>query len=261
MKILVSLVTLASATLASAGSLHDIDVILETVDGRIVTNRVADGGEVVPERVFDADTIQFFNQIATDDPGFNAAPGGLPPFEVMSLDLVAPLKVWDGAAFVNVTPFHFLEVEFNNQDALSPPMDGQETTGPLMNATEFGDIHNHADHFLIVEQEPGIYLGSFRFSAETVEDSEPFYFVYRWEPSSGDVPAAEAEQQVAIQWVRDNLLADPCPTDLDGDGVIGSADLGALLAAWGGPDADLDGDGVTASGDLGVLLAAWGPCE
>jgi len=50
------------------------------------------------------------------------------------------------------------------------------------------------------------------------------------------------------------------PADLDGGGVVGTGDLGVLLAAWGtaGGPADLDGDGVVGSGDLGILLAAWG---
>jgi hypothetical protein len=47
--------------------------------------------------------------------------------------------------------------------------------------------------------------------------------------------------------------------DLDGDGTVGGADLGLLLAAWGGSGpADLDGDGVVGGGDLGLLLAAYG---
>lgn len=49
--------------------------------------------------------------------------------------------------------------------------------------------------------------------------------------------------------------------DLDGDGVVGGADLGLLLSAWGSCQppcpADLDGDGVVGGGDLGLLLAAW----
>ncbi|MFO0873650.1 MAG: hypothetical protein U0575_06715 [Phycisphaerales bacterium] len=47
--------------------------------------------------------------------------------------------------------------------------------------------------------------------------------------------------------------------DLDGDGRVDGADLGLLLAAWGGADAnaDLDGSGAVDGGDLGVLLAAW----
>jgi len=50
------------------------------------------------------------------------------------------------------------------------------------------------------------------------------------------------------------------PGDLDGDGVVGSSDLGIMLAAWGSSDAaaDLDGDGAVGTGDLGILLAGWG---
>jgi len=54
----------------------------------------------------------------------------------------------------------------------------------------------------------------------------------------------------------------PCPADLNGDGTVGGADLGLLLAAWGtaDPAADLNGDGNVDGGDLGLLLSAWGPC-
>jgi len=51
------------------------------------------------------------------------------------------------------------------------------------------------------------------------------------------------------------------PADLDGDGCVGSGDLGVLLSAWGGPAPDLDGDGVAGEGDLGIILAAWGGCR
>jgi hypothetical protein len=54
---------------------------------------------------------------------------------------------------------------------------------------------------------------------------------------------------------------DPCPADLNDDGAVDGADLGALLASWGQPGpADLDGNGVVDGIDLGSLLAAWGPC-
>jgi len=48
--------------------------------------------------------------------------------------------------------------------------------------------------------------------------------------------------------------------DLDGDGVVDGADLGALLAQWGtcdGCSGDLNGDGVVDGADLGILLANW----
>lgn len=47
--------------------------------------------------------------------------------------------------------------------------------------------------------------------------------------------------------------------DLNGDGIVDGADLGELLAQWGGPgSADLNGDGTVDGADLGMLLAAWG---
>ena len=49
-----------------------------------------------------------------------------------------------------------------------------------------------------------------------------------------------------------------CPADLDGDGTVGSADLAALLSAWGSGKIDLDGDGVAGSSDLAAMLSAWG---
>jgi hypothetical protein len=57
-------------------------------------------------------------------------------------------------------------------------------------------------------------------------------------------------------------IVTPCPADLTGDGLVGSADLGVLLNAWGtkGSPADLTGDGSVDSADLGALLSAWGAC-
>lgn len=51
------------------------------------------------------------------------------------------------------------------------------------------------------------------------------------------------------------------PADLDGDGIVGAADLAILLGSWGsceGCPADLDGDGVVGAADLAILLGSWG---
>ena len=49
------------------------------------------------------------------------------------------------------------------------------------------------------------------------------------------------------------------PFDLNGDWLVGGADLGVLLAQWGGPGtADFDGDGIVGGSDIGRMLAAWG---
>lgn len=55
----------------------------------------------------------------------------------------------------------------------------------------------------------------------------------------------------------------PCPSDLDGDGVVGASDLANLLGAWGpcaSCPADLDGDGGVGAADLAGLLGSWGAC-
>jgi hypothetical protein len=55
-------------------------------------------------------------------------------------------------------------------------------------------------------------------------------------------------------------LVIPIFGDLNGDCLVGSADLAILLGAWGpSPDcpADLDGDGEVGPSDLALLLGSW----
>jgi formylglycine-generating enzyme required for sulfatase activity len=56
-----------------------------------------------------------------------------------------------------------------------------------------------------------------------------------------------------------------CDADTNSDGVVDSADLGALLSAWGACEscaADINDDGVVDSADLGALLSLWNEvCE
>ncbi len=62
--------------------------------------------------------------------------------------------------------------------------------------------------------------------------------------------------------VIDVSSCEPCPADLDDDGMVGVSDLNEILAAWGnkgGPE-DLDGSGFVDIGDLLIVLAAWGAC-
>ncbi len=53
-------------------------------------------------------------------------------------------------------------------------------------------------------------------------------------------------------WAKADSGPDPCPWDLNNDGVVGPPDLAALLAGWGNP---------YGPADLAALLAAWGPCD
>ncbi len=54
----------------------------------------------------------------------------------------------------------------------------------------------------------------------------------------------------------------PPSPDINGDGIVNSADLGFIIAAWNqtGPNAaDLNQDGIVGPADLGLLISAWGP--
>jgi agmatine/peptidylarginine deiminase len=54
--------------------------------------------------------------------------------------------------------------------------------------------------------------------------------------------------------------APACPEDLNGDGVVDTADLGQLIGAFGTADGDSDinGDGIVDTADLGALIGAFG---
>ncbi len=77
-----------------------------------------------------------------------------------------------------------------------------------------------------------------------------------WTPEGG----ATGSYAIALRGVR---IPPPCRWDCgDGDGVVGIADLVALVGTWANPfecacDFDGAGAGVT---DLLKLLANWGPC-
>lgn len=57
------------------------------------------------------------------------------------------------------------------------------------------------------------------------------------------------------------VLPDPCPADLDGDGLVGVDDVLAVLGFWGGGSGgDANGDGSTDVDDMLAVIADWGPC-
>jgi hypothetical protein len=65
--------------------------------------------------------------------------------------------------------------------------------------------------------------------------------------------------------VNGNTVPDECEciTDLNGDGIVSTADLLTLLGLWGsdpGGPPDFDGDGNVGTSDLVELLANWGSC-
>lgn len=77
----------------------------------------------------------------------------------------------------------------------------------------------------------------------------------------GLLDECQIDMEPSLDRNNDGILdrCQPARPDFDGDGIVGSADLAVLLAAWdGGGVADLDGDGVVGPVDLAILIGAWG---
>ena len=82
------------------------------------------------------------------------------------------------------------------------------------------------------------------------------------------IPAGTTASQLSVRFADENgAVADGvisvgagCATaDLNCDGAVNGADLGALLGQWGtAGSADLNRDGTVNGSDLGLLLGAWG---
>ena len=76
----------------------------------------------------------------------------------------------------------------------------------------------------------------------------------------GQIIGPRAWDKAQTYWIPE----DPCPVDLNDDGMIDGSDLSALLASWGscpGCAADFNDDGVVNGLDLANLVGDWGePC-
>ncbi|MHC4081747.1 MAG: M28 family peptidase [Planctomycetota bacterium] len=75
-------------------------------------------------------------------------------------------------------------------------------------------------------------------------------------------PQSIVEAAVDALRIQDFDCTDPCPADVNGDGVVNVQDFLGLLADWGGTGgpADVNKDGTVNVEDFLQMLAEWGPC-
>lgn len=73
-----------------------------------------------------------------------------------------------------------------------------------------------------------------------------------------DLPPGFSHQFAAHIYDEFYCYVSECVGDLEIDSTVDMGDMGALFAAWGGPDGDLDGDGTTGLSDLNLLFDNWG---
>lgn len=125
-----------------------------------------------------------------------------------------------------------LAISYLEEDIATVVLDSPRAMSPWIGT---GDIEVGAMVLMLLEESPEGLLWEF-FASGVVQ----YRIVYHFE------------------------TAPPCPTDLDGDGTTGGADLGAFMSVWGDCDtcaADFNGDGRVDGVDLGAMFAAWGPCD
>lgn len=176
-------------------------------------------------------------------------------------------------------------------DNIPPPLDGQEAAdtfviGDQPISVDIGDLDGDGDLDIatICENDAGDRVlrviqnmldesGQFALvvlSTDDLEGQEPFLL----RVADIDNDASLIEDVVALT-ASTSLFGGidgfnavlsmgsvvKCAEDLSGDGMIDAADLGLLLAEWGGDGpADLNADGIINAADLGLILAAWGMC-
>ena len=95
----------------------------------------------------------------------------------------------------------------------------------------------------------GTHYGWFRVSLSDTYAGQPRSIVdWAYESTVGAPIAAGA------------LPSDPCPADIDGNGLVNAGDLGKLLSEWGNPccGSDIDGDGQVGAADMSAILSDWG---
>ena len=200
------------------------------------------------------------------------------PTEDASLDefgegTLSIVGVTFAAASVSVTGDVFIGL--NNPGTLWLSCGGTITVG--------GNLSNYDQEFdrLVISLcSSNSYPAPAIYGFGTISDFEA-EVVLSYEPQGGDTFAiAHAEEGFGafsfilpelpenLQWevIQDNYdvslaVVSTLTGDINGDGVVNTADLLLLLAAWGdcpGCPEDLDGDGVVNTADLLTLLANWG---
>ncbi len=152
--------------------------------------------------------------------------------------------------------------------------------GALRAATNVIEEHE-ADYMMFFFDEPGSRYETPREGMAAFNDSGGPVIV-----STADGPRVAGTHSFIRDWNENGVLADygdvhgasrvtlhldwldgvlaACPSDLDGSGVVGFADILRVLSAWGTCGVcieDVDGSGEVDLSDVVTVLTAWGPCS
>jgi len=173
-----------------------------------------------------------------DRPFFIEGVSGLGPVDYHAMAFTVDVSgVYDFSSVLASGNNHFT---FIYRDAFDPAL-------PLDNLMDYG-LGNGFGH-------NGDPAGTSSFGALLHAGSTYYWITSQWAASSPN----EAADNTIVGPGNIVLLA-PCESDLNGDGVVDTADLGILISLFGSADAlaDVNDDGVVDTADLGILIGEFG---
>ena len=222
-----------TAVLTPSYTTVNVPVVTSTVGLRTGTATVTSANEAVQNPSIPLNvSIQV---LRVSNPSFNAVSD--------ANTLTVPISASVGGAAVEAT-FQVSNFGFSSDQATMDIDAVQIPSGPfsLVSGTATG-IGATPGTVRVKFNPAGLAAGTYTATA-TVQTSDE------------NVPGATTAQVVAT---LNATIGGGNPADLNGDGVVNGADLGALLSQWGQPGTgDLNGDGIVGGADIGILLANWG---
>jgi hypothetical protein len=273
---------LAQASLVDCACAQHLDILVQSVDGRLVTGAtdfdVPVGMPPVTTLGVRVYAQTFDSLFAVDEPGFNsvgATTGTVPPgaeplpgdlelmwdFLPMNAGAVASnLLYWDGAGTppdgvsFGLPPSADYSLSLFGENDVRVAADGTDRLipGSVVDTTAAdGFIHEHRFFFLDNDHDDnnatvaaaGVYLVAMRLRMETLDRSDPFYLVWSTPGVSLGV------LQEAAEWTESRVdqLAPSFSADFDGDLDVDGADFLTWQRGLGAADArQIQGD---ATGD------------
>ena len=215
---------------AAFGQVHTGDIILSVEDGAIRTGDKNGPGV----RVFTSVMEDGF----TDEPGFDSLNGAFDAGEVLGLDILRALHVWNGEDFWPIAE-PAITVSKLQLDITSPECDRRVSNDFVFGAADAnGQFHHHVS-FLLEPADPGVYLLALEvWSLDADPDpSAPLYVVF-------DHPGHDEDPVAAAEWVAEHLFQLDCRVDMNADGQLSILDFVAMQTAFqlGDLRADMNGD-------------------
>ncbi|MFK7884251.1 MAG: GC-type dockerin domain-anchored protein [Phycisphaerales bacterium] len=258
--VMLSLLACAAGSAAAQQTFHEVDYLLRIgADALEVGGVGVDGQPVYPQRVrsgvFGAEGFPNF----TNDPGVDAELGELVPGMFVGFDLTAAVRAWDG------------DFDQISDDTITVRKSGINTVSPMSDMVVPGIVfgqanldngagfHHHVQFLLdpaLGGSPSGLWLLEWELwtDAPGVERSEPLYIVF----AQGD---GEDELDDAVQWVRDNLVSQPCVADIATPfGQLNFFDVSAYIGLYNSqdPSADLAAPfGTWNFFDISAFIAAY----